>query len=269
MAPFLSLLLMALMLAGAVLAGLWAGQHLLIYFPDRSRPTPPPGVEAIRLDTADGLALLAWWMPPREAEAPVLLYLHGNGGNLGHRASAFEAFATLGWGVMMPAWRGYGGNPGRPSETGLLRDAEAGLEALAARGIPPARIVVWGESLGTGVGVRLAAEKPGRIAALILESPYTSLLDLARLHYPVLPAGLLLRDRYESLSRIGDAGVPALVMVGGRDTLVPPEMGRRLAAAARAPAEVWEAPLAGHNELGAHGAIAAAAAFLALHLPSR
>jgi hypothetical protein len=169
----------------------------------------------------------------------------------------------------MPAWRGYGGNPGQPSEAGLLRDAEAGLAALTAGGIPPGRIVVWGESLGTGVGVRLAAENPGRIAALILESPYTSLLDLARLHYPVLPAGLLLRDRYDSLSRIGDVGVPALIMIGGRDTLVPPEMGRRLAAAARAPAPVWEAPLAGHNELGEHGAVEAAAAFLARHLQAR
>jgi fermentation-respiration switch protein FrsA (DUF1100 family) len=254
-------------MAALVLTALWLWQDRLIYFPDRTRPTPPTGVEAITLRTTDGLGLLAWWMQPAAADRPVLLYLHGNGGNLGHRAGAFAAFGARGWGVMMPEWRGYGGNPGRPGEAGLLLDAEAGLAALEARGVAPSRIVVWGESLGTGVGVRLAAEHPGRIAALLLEAPYTSLLELARLHYPLLPAGLLLRDRYDSLSRIGRVGVPVLVMVGGRDTLVPPGMGRRLAGAARAPVELWEAPGAGHDELGAHGAVEAAAAFLARRLP--
>lgn len=246
---------------------MWWFQDRLIYFPDAARPATPPGVAAVTLRTAEGLDLLGWWVPPADAAAPVLLYLHGNGGSLAHRAPRLAAFAARGWGVLMVEWRGYGGNPGTPSEAGLLRDAEAGLGALTARGIAAPRIAIWGESLGTGPAVRLAAENPGRVGALLLEAPYTSLLDLARLHYPLLPAGLLLRDRYDSLASIGGVGVPVLVMVGARDTLIPATLGRRLAAAARPSAEVWEAPEGGHENLAAHGAIDAAAAFLARHRP--
>lgn len=219
-------------------------------------------MEALALRTADGLEILGWWVPPADGAAPVLLYLHGNGGSLAHRAPRLAAFAARGWGVLMVAWRGYGGNPGAPSEAGLLRDAEAGLAALAVRGIAAPRIAIWGESLGTGPAIRLAAENPGRVGAALLEAPYTSLLDLARLHYPLLPARWLLRDRYDSLARIGTVGVPVLVMCGARDTLIPAALSRRLAAAASPPAAIWEAPEGGHENLAAHGAIEAAAAFL-------
>ncbi|MBY0331830.1 MAG: alpha/beta hydrolase [Acetobacteraceae bacterium] len=251
-----------LALAGLALAALWLWQDRLIYFPDRARPDAPPGVTALTLRTADGLDLLAWWQPPASPGQPVLLYLHGNGGHIGYRAERLRAFAARGWGVLMPAYRGYAGNPGRPSEAGLALDAHAALAWLGAQGVAPRRIALWGESLGSGVAVRLAAGTPGRVGALLLEAPYTSLLDLARLHHPLLPARWLLRDRYDSLARIGAVGVPVLVMIGGRDVLIPPAMSRRLAAAARPPVEVWEAPLAGHDELRAHGAIEAAAAFL-------
>ena len=220
-------------------------------------------MEAVTLRTADGLDILGWWVPPADAAQPVLLVLHGNGGSLAHRGPRLAAFTARGWGVLMVEWRGYGGNPGRPCEAGLLRDAEAGLAALAARGIAAPRIAVWGESLGTGPAVRLAAENPGRVGALLLEAPYTSLLDLAGLHYPLLPARWLLRDRYDSLSRIGAVGVPVLVMLGARDTLIPPALSRRLAAAAQPPATLWEAPGGNHDDLAAHGAIEAAARFLA------
>jgi fermentation-respiration switch protein FrsA (DUF1100 family) len=192
----------------------------------------------------------------------VLLYLNGNGGNLLHRAPRLQHFRDLGWGVLLVQWRGYGGNPGSPSEAGLMEDARAGLRALQDAGVPAARIVPWGESLGTAPAIRLAAEQPEAIGALILESPFTSLLALGRLHYPLLPAGLLLRDRYDSLAQMPQVRVPVLVLQGARDTLVPPAMGRALAEAAQAPVEVWEAPGAGHNELGQVGGLQAAARFL-------
>ncbi len=262
------------LLAAGFGAALWAFQDRLMYFPDPTPPPPPSAfglreVAAVRLRTADGLDLLGWRLPAAHAGAPVVLYLHGNGGSLAHRTSRVERFARRGWGALLVQWRGYGGNPGTPGEEGLALDARAGLEALLVEGVPPSRIVLWGESLGTGPAVRLAAERPEAVAALVLESPYTSMLDLARRHYPLLPSGLLLRDRYDSLSRIAAVRAPILDMQGGRDTLVPPAMGRALAAAATTPVEIWEAPDAGHNDLGPAGAVEAAAAFLARRLPER
>jgi fermentation-respiration switch protein FrsA (DUF1100 family) len=252
------------------LAALWLVQDRLIYFPGQERPDAAlvghPAVEAIEVATADGLRLLAWQAPPATATSPVLLYLHGNGGTLAHRAGRMRDFLHLGWGVVMVEYRGYGGNPGQPSEDGLAADARAGLEAIQAMGIPAWRTVLWGESLGTGVVVRLAAERPAAVGALILESPFTSLLDMARRHYPWAPARLLLRDRYDSLSRIGAVQAPVLILQGLRDEIVPPAMGHALAAAAGGLVEIWEVPEAGHNDLGLHGAIEAVSGFLARHL---
>jgi len=260
-----------LLVIGGAGAAIWALQDRLIYFPDTAPPPAPAalglrGVERVALRTADGLSILGWRVAGSPG-APVVLYLHGNGGSLLHRAERVVRFQRLGWGALLVQWRGYGGNPGTPGEAGLAADARAGLKALQDEGVDAARIVIWGESLGTGPAVRLAAEQPGAAAAMVLESPFTSLLALARLHYPVLPSGLLLRDRYDSLSRIGAVRVPVLILQGARDTLVPPAMGRELAAAATAPVELWEAPAAGHNELGLAGGVDATADFLARRLP--
>lgn len=242
-------------------------QGRFIYVPDR---TPPqlegPGLDRVRateVTTEDGLRLLAWSMPPLRDDAPVVLYLHGNGGNLGDRRRRLARFAELGWGALMVEWRGYGGNPGRPSEPGLLRDARAALAALRAEGHAPGRIVVWGESLGTAVALALAAEQPGAVGALVLELPFTSLTDLAALHFPWLPAPrLLLRDRYDSLAAIARVTAPMLILSGGQDRLTPPAMAEALAAAAAAPTESWVAQGAGHEELTTGGGLAVVRDFL-------
>lgn len=252
---------------GGLGGAIYALQDRLIYFPDPTPPPPPAllgltGVERVELRTADGLTLLGWHVAPAREDAPMLLYLHGNGGSLAHRAPRVQRFRQHGFGALFVQWRGYGGNPGTPGEDGFSRDAEAGLAFLRAQGVPATRTVLWGESLGTGIAVRIAAERPEEVAAVVLESPYTSLLDLAHRHYPILPARLLLRDRFDSLSRIPQVRAPVLILQGGADTLVPPEMGRQLAAAAGGTVEVWEAPGAGHNELGPAGGVDRAAEFL-------
>jgi fermentation-respiration switch protein FrsA (DUF1100 family) len=254
----------------ALLAALYLMQRRILFRPD---PGPPlvaqagvAGLEEVRLATADGLDLLAWHLPG-PGEAPVVLYLHGNAGHVGHRGERLRRFALQGWGALLVEYRGYGGNPGGVSEAGLLADAAAGLAWLRAQGVAPGRIVLWGESLGSGVAVQLAAGG-AEVAALVLETPFTSIADIARARYPYAPVDLLLKDRFDSLSRIAAVRAPVLVATAGQDSIVPPAMGRALLAGATAPAELWHAEAAGHVNLVEFGLVEAVADFIARHLPA-
>jgi uncharacterized protein len=247
----------------AVLACLYVFQRQLLYFPDQSRPQlgllAQLGVREVQVATADGLSLLAWYLPAREGR-PVILYFHGNGGNIGHRAAWVERFAREGYGVLMLEYRGYAGNPGKPTEAGFYQDALAAYDFLRHEGISAGRVVLYGESLGTGVAVYLVATQ--QIGALILESPYTSVAALAQYHYPFIPAALLVWDRFDALSRIGQVTAPILVLRGGRDAIVPARFSQALFDAAPEPKESWFAPDAGHEELAGFGAIDAVVAFI-------
>jgi fermentation-respiration switch protein FrsA (DUF1100 family) len=250
-----------------VLGYLYVFQRQLLYFPDRSRPQlgllGELGVREVSLTTADGLSLLSWYLPPRE-DRPVIVYFHGNGGNIGGRGYRLERFAREGYGVLMAEYRGYGGNPGAPTEAGLFDDARAGLDSLQHRGIAANRLVLYGESLGTGVAVHIAATQP--VGGLILESPYTSVAAVAQYHYPFVPAALLIRDRFDSLSRIGEVRAPILILRGGQDTIVPERFSRALFDAAPEPKEIWVAPAAGHEDLAQFGALDRVVSFIERHL---
>lgn len=251
----------------AVLAYLYVFQRQLLYFPDRSRPQlgflAHQGVREVSLTTADGLSLLSWYLPPREGR-PVILYFHGNGGNIGYRAARIERFGGEGYGVLLVGYRGYGGNPGTPSEAGFRDDARAAWDFLERQGIAGGRLVLYGESLGTGVAVEVAATR--EIAGLILESPFTSIAALAQYHYPYVPAALLIWDRFDSLSRIAKVKAPILVLLGGRDGIVPDRFSRALLAAAPEPKESWFVPDAGHEELEGFGALDQVVAFIDCHV---
>lgn len=251
----------------AVLAYLYLFQRQLLYFPDRSRPQLADlaelGVREVTLRSSDGLSLLSWYLPPR-GERPAVLYFHGNGGHISYRAERIRRFAREGYGVLLLEYRGYGGNPGTPSEAGLYRDAAAATAFLADSGIGPRRLVLYGESLGSAVAVQVAAER--EVAAVVLESPFTSIAAVAQHHYPYVPAALLVLDRFDSLSRIGGVGAPVLMLHGGRDGIVPARFGEELYAAAREPKERWLAPDAGHEDLARFGALDAAVAFIDKHL---
>lgn len=246
-------------LAVATLA--WAGQRRMLFLPDTARPDAAaagvPALREVQLATADGLQLLAWYLPAAPGH-PTLLYFHGNGGSLANRAARLRRFAAEGWGVLMPEYRGYGGNPGQPGEEGFALDARAAMAFLDAQGV--ARPAIYGESIGTGVAVRLAAAQP--VAGLVLESPYSSVTDLARRRFPFLPVSLLLRDPFDSLSRIGAVRAPLLVLQGLQDTIVPPESGHTLFAAANEPKQLWTAAEAGHNDLMQWGAAVPVIAFV-------
>ncbi len=251
----------------AVLLFLFAFQRQLLYFPDASRPflagLPLIGVREATLYTADRLPLLAWYLPPPEGR-PVILYFHGNGGNLAYRATRLMRFARDRYGVLMPEYPGYGGNPGGPSEAGLYAAAAAALDFLRQEGIEGRRLVLYGESLGTAVAVEAATT--AEIAALVLESPFTSIAAVAQHHYPYVPATLLVWDRFDTLSRIGGVKAPILFLQGGSDRVVPPRFGQKLFDAAPEPKERWVAPDAGHENLAEFGALDAVVDFIARHL---
>ena len=259
----LAMLAVAVLLYGALALAIYAGQRRILFVPERGRPAAAAagvaGLIEVSLRAADGVRLLAWWVAP-PAGRPVLVYLHGNGGNLANRAARVRAYAEAGFGVLLLEYRGYGGNDGSPSEEGFALDARAAMAFVLGEGIESGRIAVYGESIGTGVAVRVAAEQA--VGALVLESPYTSITDIARRRFWYLPVGLLLRDQFDSLSRIGRVRAPVLVLQGGRDGVVAPELGRRLFAAAGEPKELWVAPEGGHEDLMQWGAGAAVVGFL-------
>jgi fermentation-respiration switch protein FrsA (DUF1100 family) len=249
---------------GAV-AVLYVVQRALMYFPDTER-TPPaaaglPAAQEILLDTADGESLIAWHVPPRD-DRPVVLYLHGNGGALSHRAERFRALTADGTGLVAVDYRGYGGSSGRPTEAGLSIDAETAYAFAAAR-YPAARIAVWGESLGTGVAVALAAERP--IGRLVLEAPFTSAVDLAARRYPFVPVRRLMKDQFRSDLRIAAVAAPLLVLHGARDTIVPIKYGERLFGLAREPKRFARFPQGEHEDLDRFGALATVRTFLGDH----
>jgi hypothetical protein len=227
-----TLLLPALVLVLAGSALLWLGQRRLIYL-RVAPPLPPiatlwPRAEEVSLETEDGLRLRGWFLPSEVgAGTTAVLVFNGNAGTREDRLPLGVALARRGLAVLLFDYRGYGGNPGTPSEAGLILDARAARASLAARpGVAADRIVYFGESLGSGVAVALAAEYPP--AALVLRSPFTSLVDVARVHYPFLPVRLLLRDRFRSDRHIGRVRSPLLVIAGDRDSIIPYTQSRRL-----------------------------------------
>jgi fermentation-respiration switch protein FrsA (DUF1100 family) len=241
--------------AGAVLlvAVVWTGQRRLIYFP-LQQDVPPvatalPGATEVNFETDDGLRLGGWFLAAAGSEnSATMLVFNGNAGDRSFRAPLAADFSRAGLSVLLFDYRGYGHNPGTPSEAGLLMDSRAARAYLAGRGdIDPDRIVYFGESLGAAVAVALAAEQPP--AALILRSPFTSLADMGRLHYPFLPViGFLLRDRFDSIEQITRVRCPVLIIAGDKDQIVPLAHSRRLYEAAHDPKQFELVPGADHND---------------------
>jgi uncharacterized protein len=213
-----------------VLAGLaWGFQRQLIYLPDSSVPEQPGApVESVQLTTDDGLELEAWLVPAEGQRHSTVLAAPGNAGNRALRLPLAEGLAERGHEVLLLEYRGYGGNPGRPHEDGLVEDARTARQWLVEEhGRSPDRLVHLGESIGTGVATALAAEHPP--AAVALRSPFPELADVAATHYPFLPVRTLLRERFPSRAHLQAAGVPTLVVAGGQDSIVPTALSRELA----------------------------------------
>lgn len=242
--------LVLLVVVIVLLAAVWLLQRRLIYFPESIIPpvgSVPPGAREITLRTEDGLALGAWLFPPTGADRGVtVLTMPGNAGSRALRAPLANRLAAVGFAVLLLDYRGYGGNPGRPSENGLISDARAARAYLADHGVPADRLIYFGESLGAAVATRLAVEQPP--GGLVLRSPFTSLAAVGSRHYPLLPVRLLLRDRFPVTELIGQVRVPTVVVYGSADTIVPPEQSKAVAAAAGGPVRVVPVVGADHND---------------------
>lgn len=234
----LALLLGAAALIYLVLCmGVWTGQRRLLFYPDANPlREAPPGAETLSLQTLDGERLQAWWLAPPDERAPVLLYLHGNGANLDARSPRLAALREDGFGVLAISWRGYGGSTGEPSEAGWRQDARAAYAELRRRGIAPARIVLFGESLGSAQAVMLAAEQP--VAGLLLDSAFNSALAIARGLYPWLPVDWLMRDPHRADRAAAQVTVPVLQLHCKQDPVTLVAHARALHKAFRGPARL-------------------------------
>ena len=256
------LILVAVIYAGGLLALFLLQRPFLFPIPTKERIAPAaagfPQVEEHMLTTADGEKIILWHMPAKPGR-PVVLYFHGNGDYLAGFFARFRDLIADGTGIVVPAYRGYSGSSGAPSEQGLLQDAAAAYAFAAAR-YGSDRIVAWGFSLGTGVAVALAAEQP--IAKLILEAPFSSTVDVAASLFWYLPVHLVMQDQFRSDERIARVKVPLLIMHGTDDHAIPIRFGERLFALAHEPKRFVRIPGGGHENLGNFGAIDTARQFI-------
>jgi hypothetical protein len=239
-----------------------------VYVPDRTRVAPKDaglsGVEEIVFKAADGTRLIAWYRPAQPGN-PTLLYFPGNCGNTADRAGKIKAIGSDGHGVFMLNYRRYGGSGGRPTEARLAADAVSAYDYLRGLGVAPHDIVVYGESLGTAVATRLSLQREPK--ALVLEAPFTSVVDVGLLMWPLLPLKLIMVDQYRTIDRIGQVTVPLFIVHGGRDNVIPLDQARRVFHAATEPKTLSVVPRAGHNDLFEQGAWARVRDFIASLTP--
>ena len=221
----------------------------MLYFPTRDIETTPAAIglafEELKLRTSDGVAIAAWHIPAPDARA-VLLFCHGNGGNISHRLDSIKIFHDLGLSVLIFDYRGYGKSEGVPSERGTYLDAEAAWDYIVnEKRIDPSRIVIFGRSLGSAVAAELALRK--KAGALIIESGFTSIPDIGRTYYPYMPVSLITRFHYATIDKVSRLALPKLIIHSPDDEIIPYEQGVRLYEKAAGPKEFLKLQ-GSHNE---------------------
>jgi fermentation-respiration switch protein FrsA (DUF1100 family) len=233
----------------ALMVFVYVRQPKMLYFPTREIEQTPADIglsfDEVTLKTEDGLTIAAWYIPAPDARA-VLLFCHGNGGNISHRLDSIRIFHDLGLSVLIFDYRGYGRSEGEPTEKGTYLDAEAAWNFLVKdKGIDPARMVIFGRSLGSAVAAELAVRK--KAGALIIESGFSSIPDLGRKYYPYMPVSLITRFHYATIDKVSSLALPKLFIHSPDDEIIPYEQGRRLFEKASEPKEFLKLQ-GNHNE---------------------
>lgn len=246
-----------------VVGYLYVAQRQFVFPAPAEVSAPPESVQVVRIPTQDGSMIAGWFTPPALKSAPVIVFFHGNAALLSFRTAWAANRARAGYGVFQAGYRGYDGAPGHPTEEGLYADARAQIRWLLAQGYTA--LVFQGESLGTGVAVQMATEF--RSKGVILEAPYTTLPDVAAGRFPLVPVHWLMKDVFNSRSKITRLNAPLLIVHGTADRVVPIGFGKSLFAAAAEPKEAHWLEGAGHSNLSAHGADPILTDFLARVAP--
>ena len=186
----------------------------------------PTEIEEVKITTKDKIDLIGWFYNKNLKKFKTILFFHGNAGSLENRTYKLNHFKSLDVNFLIIAWRGFSGNEGKPNEEGLYEDAESAIKWLKLKGIYEQNIILYGESLGTGVAVEIAQNK--NYAGIILESPFTSMINVGKKHYPFFPVSFLLQDKFESYKKIKNISVPIFIMHGKVDKIVPYDMGKKM-----------------------------------------
>lgn len=253
MVVFLARLVFQLLAVYAVVLLLvYVCQRSLQYHPDKNHPGDPresaaPSMREVELKTEDGLTLIAWFAPPEKRDGKIVVMYHGNAGHMGYRAVKAQHFIEKGIGVLLVEYRGFGSNPGTPSEQGFYKDGRAALRFLDQKEYTMGQLVLYGESIGSGVATQMAYEIQPRY--LILEAPFSSAVDVAKRKYFFLPVDILMKDRYDNIDKIADIKTNLLIVHGDEDGVIPIELAQRLYEKANHPKEFITINGGHHNDL--------------------
>jgi len=230
-------------------------QRDLLYLPHDGQEAPEEynvPMSEVEFSAADGVKLVSWYKKPQEGK-PTILYFHGNAGHLGYRASKYRTYFEGGYGLLALGYRGYGKSEGLPSEDGFYQDARAALKWLSEQGVTSSDIILYGESLGTGIAMQMATEYD--LCAVILEAPYESMMKVGARIYPLLPVYYVLRDRFDSISKVDNIQEPVLIFHGKKDGLILVEHGenllKSLVQSGNVESEIVIFPEAGHDNINA------------------
>ena len=226
---YLSLILAFIIIYFLVLVSTYVFQRDLLYHPGENNYYGDKllvSVDKVKIKTHDNIELISWYHTKDINKYKTILFLHGNAGTLENRIHKINHFQDININFLLIAWRGFSGNKGKPTEKGLYEDARSAVRWLKSKGVLENNIILYGESLGTGIATEIAQNK--NFAGIILESPFTSMIDAGKNKYPYLPIKLLLKDKYESSKKIKNINIPVLVMHGKVDKLVPFSMGKKI-----------------------------------------